>query len=142
MKKILWALLPLLTAFTYAEEITVYKSASCGCCKEWIAIMEAAGHEVHVKHPFNLQRTKDNLGVPKQLGSCHTAVINDYLFEGHIPEADILAFLANPPAGAKGLAVPGMPALSPGMAPEGKAYEGFSVIGFDEQGHFTRVNQY
>jgi hypothetical protein len=125
-----------------AESITVYKSPTCGCCAEWIKIMESKGHKVKVEHPFNLQGEKNNLGVPKQVNSCHTAVINGYLFEGHVPEQDILAFLASPPAGAKGLAVPGMPQMSPGMAPAGKKYSGFRVIGFDANGKFSLVNQY
>ena len=104
--------------------------------------MESKGHKVKVEHPFNLQGVKNNLGVPKQVNSCHTAVINGYLFEGHVPEQDILAFLASPPAGAKGLAVPGMPQMSPGMAPAGKKYSGFRVIGFDANGKFSLVNQY
>ena len=125
-----------------AESITVYKSPTCGCCAEWIKIMESKGHEVKVEHPFSLQSTKNKLGLPKQLTSCHTAVINGYLFEGHVPEQDIVKFLANPPAGARGLAVPGMPQLSPGMAPPGKAYSGFRVIGFDADGKFSLVNEY
>lgn len=125
-----------------AESMTVYKSSTCGCCAEWIEIMEAKGHDIKVKHPFNLAGTKRDLGVPKQLESCHTTIIDGYVFEGHIPEVDILAFLANPPANAMGLAVPGMPQLSPGMAPRGKAYDGFKVIGFDKSGKFTLVNQY
>lgn len=129
-------------AAVWAENITVYKSRTCGCCNEWIKIMESKGHSVDAKHPMNLERTKENLGVPKQLGSCHTAVINGYVFEGHIPEADILAFLDNPPEGAKGLATPGMPAMSPGMAPEGAEYKDFKVIGFDEQGKFFLFNEY
>ena len=129
-------------SFAFAEAITVYKSPTCGCCQEWVALMESAGHSVTVKHPFNLEKTKQQLGVPKALGSCHTAVIKGYLFEGHIPEVDITAFLANPPAGAKGLAVPGMPASSPGMAAPGSAYQGFKVIGFDDQGRYSLVRQY
>ena len=125
-----------------AESITVYKSPTCGCCAEWIKIMESQGHEVKVEHPFNLQGAKNNLGIPKQVRSCHTAVINGYLFEGHIPEQDIHRFLANPPSGVKGLAVPGMPQMSPGMAPPGKGYSGFRVIGFDVNGRFSLVNQY
>jgi len=125
-----------------AESITVYKSPTCGCCSEWIKIMESKGHKVKVEHPFNLQGVKNNLGVPMQVNSCHTAVINGYLFEGHVPEQDILAFLSSPPAGAKGLAVPGMPQMSPGMAPSGKKYSGFRVIGFDANGKFSLVNQY
>lgn len=129
-------------SFVAAETITVYKSITCGCCTEWVKIMEAAGHTIHVEHPISLARTKEKLGVPEQLGSCHTAEINGYLFEGHIPELDILAFLANPPAGARGLAVPGMPALSPGMAPEGAEYSGFNVIQFNEDGRLSLFNRY
>jgi hypothetical protein len=134
--------LTLMTGFAWAETITVYKSPTCGCCSEWVKIMEAAGHEVHVKHPANLQRTKEKLGVPNQLGSCHTAVINDYVFEGHIPEQDVMAFLANPPEGARGLAVPGMPAHSPGMVEEGVEYSGFNVIGFDDQNKLFLYKKY
>jgi len=132
----------LLMSFTFAEAITVYKSPTCGCCQEWVELMESAGHRVTVEHPSNLEKTKQTLGVPKALGSCHTAVINGYLFEGHIPEVDIAAFLANPPAGSRGLAVPGMPANSPGMAAPGSAYQGFKVIGFDDMGHYSLVRQY
>jgi hypothetical protein len=140
--RLLILVLSFLAGTAAAESITVYKSPTCGCCVEWIKIMESKGHEVKVEHPFNLQGTKNNLGIPKQVGSCHTAVINGYLFEGHIPEQDILRFLANPPVGAKGLAVPGMPQMSPGMAPPGKGYSGFRVIGFDVNGKFSLVNQY
>jgi hypothetical protein len=132
----------LLWTFAFAEAITVYKSSTCGCCQEWVGLMESAGHSVTVEHPFSLEKTKQKLGVPKALGSCHTAVINGYLFEGHIPEVDIAAFLAHPPAGARGLAVPGMPANSPGMAAPGRAYQGFKVIGFDDMGHYSLVRQY
>lgn len=140
--KTLIFLLSFIAGTVSAESITVYKSASCGCCAEWVKIMESKGHDVTIKHPFNLQRTKDELGVPKQLGSCHTAVINGYLFEGHIPENDILTFLANPPADALGLAVPGMPGNSPGMARKGQSYNGFNVIGFTKSGEFSLVNKY
>lgn len=129
-------------ASVWAESMTVYKSPTCGCCSEWIKIMESHGHSVDVKHPRNLDKVKEDLGIPRQLGSCHTTVIGDYVFEGHIPEADVMAFLANPPEGAKGLAAPGMPALSPGMAPEGAEYKDFNVIGFDDKGRFFLFKQY
>lgn len=129
-------------AFAFAENITVYKSPTCGCCSAWVKIMEQAGHEVTVHHHDNLQPIKDDLGLPRQLGSCHTAVIKDYIFEGHIPEEDILSFLANPPEGAKGLAVPGMPAASPGMARRGQAYKDFNVIQFDEDGGLSLFRKY
>jgi len=104
--------------------------------------MESKGHDVKVEHPFNLQESKSQLGIPKQLASCHTAVIGDYLFEGHIPEQDILSFLADPPVGAKGLAVPGMPQMSPGMASPGQRYSGFRVIGFNADNQYWLANQY
>ncbi len=131
-----------LFVFAVAESITVYKSPTCGCCQEWVGIMQEAEHEVQIKHTQNLQAVKDDYGLPKQLGSCHTAIIDGYVFEGHIPELDIAAFLANPPANAKGLAVPGMPAKSPGMSRPGESYAGFNVIVFDEQNRLSLFKRY
>ncbi|TCS37124.1 DUF411 domain-containing protein [Reinekea marinisedimentorum] len=128
--------------FAMAESITVYKSPTCGCCSQWVSIMEEAGHEVTVHHSDSLQSIKDDLGLPPQLASCHSAVINGYVFEGHIPEADILSFLENPPQGARGLAVPGMPARSPGMARPGQSYKDFNVIAFHEDNRFTLYRKY
>ncbi len=132
----------LLNSFVFAENITVYKSPTCGCCSQWVAIMEKAGHEVTIEHPRDLQATKSALGVPEQLGSCHTAVISGYIFEGHIPEQDIMSFLENPTPGAIGIAVPGMPANSPGMARQGSAYSNFNVIAFDESNNLTLYRRY
>ncbi len=142
MNKYLFLVLALTVGSVSAETITVYKSKTCGCCGKWADIMEKAGHEIIIKHPSNLKGTKQKLGVPAVLGSCHTAVIGDYVFEGHIPEQDILNFLASPPAGAIGLAVPGMPAMSPGMAPKGKPYQNISVIAFDKSGNMSLFNKY
>ncbi|MFQ3231788.1 DUF411 domain-containing protein [Reinekea sp.] len=144
MKKInrLLVMLIALSSFVWAESMTVYKSPTCGCCTEWIAIMEKAGHDVTVIHPYDLQKVKDELGLPRQLGSCHTAVIQDYIFEGHIPEADILSFLANPPENAKGLAVPGMPGKSPGMARPGEKYENFNVVQFSDENKLSLYRRY
>ena len=142
MKKLMFVLLAAFVGAASAESIEVYKSKTCGCCQAWVDIMKSKGHEVTVHHPFNLQKTKADLGVPKVLGSCHTAVINGYVFEGHIPERDIIKFLANPPEGKIGLAAPGMPALSPGMAPEGAEYKNFRVISFDKDGKMSLYSQY
>lgn len=131
-----------LSGFVFAEAITVYKSPTCGCCTEWAAIMEKSGHTINVVHPADLQGVKEDLGVPRQLGSCHTSVINGYVFEGHIPEQDILAFLDNPPEGAKGLAVPGMPGRSPGMARPGQSYSGFNVVQFNEKHQLSLFSRY
>lgn len=131
-----------LFAFVSAEVIDVYKSPTCGCCSQWVEIMQEKGHEVHVHHSDSLDSIKAELGLPPQLASCHTAVINDYVFEGHIPEQDIMSFLANPPSGAQGLAVPGMPAHSPGMAKPGQPYKDFDVILFDDKNRFSLYQSY
>ena len=77
--------------------------------------MQDAGFTVEEKLHENMNPIKQKLGITPELASCHTAEINGYVFEGHIPAEDIQAFLENPPRNAKGLAVPGMPMGSPGM---------------------------
>lgn len=140
--KFSFVILLLLSSYSLAETMTVYKSPTCGCCKEWMNIMEDKGHDVTGVHPSDLQTLKDDYNIPNQLRSCHTAVIGDYVFEGHVPEADILLFLANPPKGAKGLAVPGMPAHSPGMAAKGQAYRDFNVVLIGEDNKLSLFNRY
>lgn len=135
-------LLVSMASFVWAETMTVYKSPTCGCCTEWVEIMEKAGHTVNIMHPTNLQGVKAELGVPRQLGSCHTSLIRGYVFEGHVPEADILAFLENPPEGSRGLAVPGMPGRSPGMARPGQSYADFNVIEFNDSYELKLYNRY
>ena len=99
-----------------STSLTVYKSATCGCCQKWIDHVEEAGIKVNIEHPHNLSALKDRLDIGKQYRSCHTGVTeNGYVFEGHIPARYIQQFLNNPPADAIGLSVPGMPVGSPGM---------------------------
>jgi hypothetical protein len=94
----------------------VYKSPTCQCCEKWIDHVHAQGFRTSVLHPADLDTTKDKLGVLPAYRSCHTAVTKDgYVFEGHVPAKFIRQFLAEKPEGAIGLAVPGMPAGSPGM---------------------------
>ena len=96
--------------------LNVYKEVTCGCCNGWIEHMDARGYHSNIFHPDDLQTVKTELGIAPQWRSCHTAVTEaGYLFEGHIPEKFIARFLANPPADAIGLAVPGMPIGGPGM---------------------------
>ena len=99
-------------------EVQVWKSPSCGCCQAWIDHLEAAGFTVH-KHDQGNSVARRRAGIPDALGSCHTALIDGYAIEGHVPAADIKRLLAERPA-AIGLAVPGMPIGSPGM--DGPAY--------------------
>ena len=93
---------------------TVYKSPTCGCCAEYVAHLERNGYRVDVQHPANLDSIKRQFGVDPQLGSCHTMVLDGYTFEGHVPVDAVNRVLRERPQ-IRGLAVPGMPAGSPGM---------------------------
>ena len=93
--------------------VEVWKSPSCGCCKDWVAHMEAHGFAVKV-HDTGNTAMRGRLGIPMALGSCHTALVAGYTLEGHVPAADVKRLLAQRPQ-AVGLAVPGMPVGSPGM---------------------------
>lgn len=97
----------------------VWKSPTCGCCKDWITHLEANGFQVKVNDVGNTA-ARARLKVPTRLGSCHTALVGRYAIEGHVPAADIHRLLKERPD-AIGLAVPGMPVGSPGM--DGPAYD-------------------
>jgi hypothetical protein len=94
--------------------ITVYKSPTCGCCTAWGDHMRANGFTVVETDTDALSRIKALAGVPDRLASCHTATVGGYVIEGHVPAGDVHRLLAEQPE-AMGLAVPGMPASSPGM---------------------------
>lgn len=104
-------------ATSLEAQLTVYKTPTCGCCKDWVVHLEKFGLPSSVINQNTLDPLKTELGIPQQQRSCHTALTLDgkYFFEGHIPAHVIKAFLAQPPNGALGLAVPGMPLGSPGM---------------------------
>lgn len=97
--------------------LTVYKTPTCGCCGKWVSHVEDAGFDVTVKEMNDLSAVKRSSGIDALHQSCHTAIADEggYVFEGHIPAKYIEAFLANPPADARGLVVPAMPVGSPGM---------------------------
>jgi hypothetical protein len=114
--------------------ITVYKDPSCGCCKNWIQYLVRHGYQVDAKDVSDVRGIKQMLGVPSQLASCHTAVVNGYLIEGHVSAEDIDRLLAQKPKIA-GLAVPGMPASSPGM--DGPRTKPYQVLAFDKNGKTT-----
>ncbi|MBI2379527.1 MAG: CopG family transcriptional regulator [Gammaproteobacteria bacterium] len=97
-----------------AASITVYKSPACGCCAYYAAYLVRHGFQVDVRHTYELDEKRRELGVPQHLASCHTAIIEGYRVEGHVPVAAIARLLQQRPAIA-GIAVPGMPANSPGM---------------------------
>ena len=119
--------------------ITVYKDPNCGCCKNWIEHLIKHGYRVEAKDTPDMAQIKNTLGVPSGLTSCHTAVVEGYLIEGHVPAADIDRLLATKPK-VKGLAVPGMPMGSPGM--EGAMKQQYQVIAFDRTGKTRIVASY
>jgi hypothetical protein len=118
-----------------AGEVTIYKSPWCGCCGAWAEHLEQSGFAVRIVEREDLEPIKERYGVPGELGSCHTALVEGYTIEGHVPAADIRRLLAERPA-AKGLAVPGMPLGSPGMESGGQR-ERYQVILFTEDGGQT-----
>jgi hypothetical protein len=109
----------------------VYKDPGCRCCKNWIEHLVKHGYAVDAKDTPAMAEIKRTLGVPEALTACHTAVVNGYLIEGHVPAADIAKLLKEKPKVA-GLAVPGMPMGSPGM--EGPGQQHYQVLSFDKSG--------
>lgn len=100
--------------------VVVHKSPTCGCCGLWVEHMQEAGFQVEVRDTHALHSVKQELGIPTGKASCHTAEIDGYVVEGHVPAADIKRLLAERPD-AKGLVLPGMPLGSPGMeTPDGR----------------------
>lgn len=106
-----------------APRIEVYKSPACGCCGKWAEHLRQSGFAAVVNDIHDLPGFRTKSGVPKALASCHTALVDGYFVEGHVPAADIWNLLKNRPK-AIGLAVPGMPTGSPGMdAPHAEPYD-------------------
>lgn len=119
------------------KAITVYKSPTCGCCTEWESHLTKAGFQVTSKPTDNMAEIKNQYKVPEKMQSCHTAVIDGYVIEGHVPAVDVLKLLQERPS-LTGLAAPGMPQKSPGMQPEGEKPANYDVFSFDDQGN-TKV---
>jgi hypothetical protein len=117
-----------------AQEITVHKDPSCGCCSGWVRHLQEAGFAVKAIDISELEAVKTRLGVPTDLAACHTAEVAGYVVEGHVPAFALQRFLAEKPEAA-GLAVPGMPIGSPGM--EGSAPEPYDVVLFGPKGRRT-----
>lgn len=115
-----------------APVLDVYKSPYCGCCGAWVEHMRGASFQVRVTETEDLDPIKARLGVPPDLRSCHTAVIDGYVIEGHVPARDVTRLLADRPT-AIGLAVPGMPIGSPGME-QGGQRDPYQVMLFSSSG--------
>jgi len=111
--------------------VTVFKSPTCGCCKDWVKHLESNGFRVEAHDVADVDRIKQNLGVRPQYASCHTAIADGYTLEGHVPASDIKRLLAERPKG-RGLAVPGMPGGAPGM--ESAPKQPYATLLIDDQG--------
>jgi hypothetical protein len=114
-------------------QMTVYKSDSCGCCAKWVEHMQANGFDVKAINVDDIDKVKRERGVPADAASCHTAIVNGYVVEGHVPADAVLKMLKEKPAIA-GIAVPGMPMGSPGMEVPGGQKEAFNIVAFDKAG--------
>ena len=110
--------------------INVWKDPNCGCCTGWVQHLRRNGYTATVVETADMQAVKTRLSVPAELASCHTAEIDGYIIEGHVPAQAITRLIAEKPD-ALGLAVPGMPIGSPGM--EGGAPEVYDVVLFGKR---------
>ena len=145
-RRLLGGLLALATlpALANTQKITVdvWKDPNCGCCKDWIALLEKSGFATTVIDQGN-NAARARLGMPQKFGSCHTALVQGYVIEGHVPVADLQRLLKEKPP-ALGLSVPGMPIGSPGM--DGPAYGGrrdpFQVLLIQRDGSTSVFNTY
>ena len=117
--------------------LNVYKTPTCGCCAKWVDHMRANGFDANVQDLPDLSAVKAKLGVPAELGSCHTAQVGRYVIEGHIPADAVHRLLKERPTTVSGLAVPGMPMGSPGMEVPGGSVQPYLILTFDRQGQTT-----
>ena len=117
-------------------EGTNYQSPYCGCCKEWVKHMEDNGFKLDVVYKEDLTPIKIKLGLRPEYASCHTAQIDGYTFEGHVPASEVKRFLDEKPDRMIGLAVAGMPMGSPGME-YGDKKDPYDVVAFDKNGKTT-----
>lgn len=134
MKKTL-LLLALLSSTIFAidgKKMTIYKSPFCGCCTKWSDIMEEKGFEVNTIKTDKMNQVKQQLGVSAQNASCHTAIVDGYVIEGHVNYSEIKKMLTEKPT-IRGLTVRGMPIGSPGME-QGNRKQQYNVLYINKDG--------
>lgn len=126
-----------------ANSFVMWHSPGCGCCLEWVKRMEAAfKRKLPVVEAPDIARVKRAQGVPDDLQSCHTALINGYVVEGHVPPADIQRLVRSKSKLVRGLAVPGMPAGAPGMDLGHSRRDPYQVIAFAPNGRRSVFARY
>ena len=122
-------------------EMTVYRSPTCGCCGVWVDHAQKHGFKIEDIKTNEMEALKQKHNIPPELASCHTAIIDGYVMEGHIPADDIKRFLAEKPDNMVGLAVPGMPIGTPGMEAK-DIKQPFQVLAFNDKGEVEVFNDY
>ncbi|MGB3766299.1 MAG: DUF411 domain-containing protein [Phormidesmis sp.] len=110
------------------SQLTVYRSPTCGCCEEWVAHMKSAGFQIDDNVTSQMETIRQTYGVPEKLSSCHTAIIDGYVVEGHVPAADVQRLLSEKPD-VVGLTAPGMPVGAPGMEMKNRS-DPYTVFAF------------
>lgn len=120
------------SAAVAGDEMVMYKDPNCGCCGKWAEHMRENGIAVKEISTREMSLVKSEAGVPRELGSCHTAIIDGYVVEGHVPASDVKRLLTERPA-VVGISAPGMPLGSPGMEGPYEA-ERYDVVSFDKGG--------
>lgn len=113
-------------------QVTVFRSPTCGCCRDWVTHMKAAGFQVQDNVTNAMAAVKQRYGVPEASESCHTAIVSGYVVEGHVPASDVRRLLAERPD-VRGIAAPGMPVGSPGME-MGDRVDPYAVVSFTADG--------
>jgi hypothetical protein len=149
MKKCFLAIaLCLYTSFGYSEtsiengsaEVIVHRSPTCSCCEKWVEHLKQNNFTVKDIISEDVQSVKTKYGVPKEMASCHTAIVNGYVVEGHVPATDVKMLLKNKPK-IVGISVPGMPKGTPGMEMGGKK-DAYQVLSFDTENHIKVFNSF
>lgn len=121
-------------------EIEVYRSPSCGCCGKWIEHLKESKFVVKDYVTNDVKSIKDKYYVPDKMASCHTAIVNGYVVEGHVPASDIMKLIKGK-ANVLGISVPGMPVGTPGMEMGGRK-DAYQVISFDKEKNYQTVSSY
>lgn len=138
MRKLFLTVALVATPALAATEAVMHRDPGCGCCVQWAAqVRKAFGRSVRIVDDANRPALQRRVGLPADLASCHTALIDGMAFEGHVPVAEMKRILAAKPKGVRGLAVPGMPIGSPGMEVPGRSPDRYAVVAFGSKPPFV-----
>jgi hypothetical protein len=121
-------------------DIVVYRSPSCTCCGKWVGHLKQNNFKVQDNVTDDVQALKNKHGVTPELASCHTAIVDGYVIEGHVPAEDIVKLLKTKPK-VIGLSAPGMPVGTPGME-MGDKKDAYDVVSFDDKQHTEVFTHY